>query len=191
MGITLFSIPFLIGEIVGVVLLIWAVSLVGFLVIMLLLGVNVLFHHLLKAPTRAGRQLLDRVDGFKMFLTAVDGHHLSTMAAPDKTPELFERFLPYALALGVEQAWAEQFSQALAMAGAPNDTMAYRPSWYTGAFIASSPAAFASSFSSGFSSAVSSSASAPGSSSGSGFSSGGGGGGSSGGGGGGGGGGGW
>lgn len=190
-GITLFSIPFLIGEIVGVVLLIWAVSLVGFLVIMLLLGANVLFHHLLKAPTRAGRQLLDRVDGFKMFLTAVDGHRLSTMVAPDKTPELFERFLAYALALGVEQAWAEQFSQVLATAGAPNDTTAYRPSWYTGAFIASSPAAFASSFSSGFSSAVSASASAPGSSSGGGFSSGGGGGGSSGGGGGGGGGGGW
>ena len=190
MGITLFSIPFVLGEIFGLGLLAWAVSFVGLLVIVLLIGANVLFHHLLKAPTRAGRQLLDRVDGFKMFLTAVDGDRLSTVVAANKTPELFERFLPYAVALGVEQAWAEQFSQVLATAGAPEGQLAYRPSWYTGAFIASSPAAFASSFSSGFSSAVSASASAPGSSAG-GFSSGGGGGGSSGGGGGGGGGGGW
>lgn len=191
MGITLFSIPFVLGEIIGLGMLTWAVSFVGMLVILALIGSNVLFHHLLKAPTHAGRQLLDRVDGFQMFLTAVDGHRLSTMVAPDKTPQLFERFLPYAVALGVEQAWANQFSQVLAVAGAPDNQFAYRPSWYSGAFIASSPAAFASSFSSGFSSAVSASATAPGSSSGGGFSSGGGGGGSSGGGGGGGGGGGW
>lgn len=191
MGITLFSVPFVIGEIAGLGALTWAISVIGVLVIVLLIGSNVLFHHLLKAPTRAGRQLLDRVDGFKMFLTAVDGDRLNTMIAPNRTPELFERFLPYALALGVEQVWAEQFSQVLATAGAPGgSTRAYAPSWYSGTFAgAVSPAAFAASFDSAFSSAVSASSSPPGSSSGGGFS--GGGGGSSGGGGGGGGGGGW
>jgi len=185
-GITLFSIPFVIGEIVGICVLAWAVSPIGMLMILLLLGTNVLFHHLLKAPTRAGRQLMDRVDGFKMFLSAVDGQRMNTMTPVGKTPELFERFLPYALALGVEQAWAEQFSQVLAAVGGPgHESTVYSPSWYSGGFIGSSPAAFASSFSSSFSSAVSSASSPPGSSSG------GGGGGSSGGGGGGGGGGGW
>ncbi len=190
MGITLFAIPFVIGELVGLGVLAWAISVVACVVILLLIGSNVLFHHLLKAPTSAGRQLLDRVEGFKMFLTAVDGQRLQTMAPPGKTPELFERFLPYALALGVEQTWAEQFSQVLATVGAPgHGGAAYSPSWYSGGFVASSPVAFASSFGSSFSSAVSSSSSPPGSSSGSsggGFS-----GGSSGGGGGGGGGGGW
>ena len=185
-GITLFSIPFVIGEIFGIGMLAWALSPVGMLMILLLLGTNVLFHHLLKAPTRAGRQLMDRVDGFKMFLSAVDGQRMNTMMPVGQTPELFERFLPYALALGVEQAWAEQFSQVLATVGAPgHESTAYSPSYYSGGFIASSPAAFASSFSSAFSSAVSSASTPPGSSSG------GGGGGSSGGGGGGGGGGGW
>jgi len=33
-----------------------------------------------------------------------------------ETPELFERYLPYALALDVEQAWAERFSDVLARA---------------------------------------------------------------------------
>jgi uncharacterized membrane protein len=153
------------------------------------IGLNILFHHLLKAPTLAGRALMDRVDGFKMFLKAVDADRLQTMAPPEKTPQLFERFLPYALALGVEHAWAEQFSKVLAHAAAADGSgsaTSFSPSWYTGSgFDSFSPSAFTSSFSSSFSSAISSSAAAPGSSSGSG------GGGSSGGGGGGGGGGGW
>jgi hypothetical protein len=191
MGITLFSIPFVIGELVGLGVLAWAISVASCVVIILLLSSNALFHHLLKAPTRAGRQLLDRIEGFKIFLAAVDAPRLNAMGAPGRTPELFERFLPYALALGVENAWAEQFSQVLATAavGAPSHQGAsYSPSWYSGSFVASSPGAFASSFSSTFGSALSSSSSPPGSSSGS---SGGGGGGFSGGGGGGGGGGGW
>jgi uncharacterized membrane protein len=150
---------------------------------------NVLFHHLLKAPTLAGRALMDRIEGFRMFLKAVDADRLQTMSPPpNKTPELFERFLPYALALGVEQAWAHQFSQVLAQAAAApgGSGGGYSPSWYTGAAIGGfSAVSFTSSFSSSFSSAVSSSSAAPGSGSG------GGGGGSSGGGGGGGGGGGW
>ncbi|HET8890326.1 MAG TPA: DUF2207 domain-containing protein [Candidatus Angelobacter sp.] len=183
--LTLFSIPFLIGECLGLGLMIWACGLAAASVIAAAIGLNVLFHHLLKAPTLAGRALMDRVEGFKMFLTAVDADRLQTIARPDKTPQLFERFLPYAFALGVEHAWAEQFSQVLASAGTAGDAR-YSPSWYSGATLGSfSATAFTASFSSSFSSAISSSSTAPGSSSGSG------GGGSSGGGGGGGGGGGW
>jgi uncharacterized membrane protein YgcG len=187
---TLFSLPFLAGECFGIFML-WTGG--GPAVVVVVFGgvaINVLFHFLLKAPTRAGRQLMDRVEGFKMFLKAVDGDRMNRMSAPpDKTPELFERFLPYALALGVEHAWAEQFSQVLAAAAGASggqSSAGYAPSWYSGAAVgAFSATDFTSSFSSSFSSAVSS-ASAPASSS-----SGSGGGGSSGGGGGGGGGGGW
>lgn len=187
LAITLFSIPFVLGEIVGLGLLAWAISIPACLMVIALISSNALFHHLLKAPTRAGRQLLDGIDGFKMFLTAVDGPRLNTTTPPGKTPELFERFLPYALALGVEQQWGEQFSQVLAASagGTGGHASSWSPSWYSGSLIASSPAAFTSSFGSAFSSAVSASSSPPGSSSG------GGGGGFSGGGGGGGGGGGW
>lgn len=187
--LTLFSIPFVIGECIGLGMLIWACGFAATGLIAACIGVNVLFHHLLKAPTLAGRALMDRVEGFKMFLTAVDADRLQTIARPDRTPQLFERFLPYAFALGVEHAWAEQFSQVLASAatvGAAGGSASYSPSWYSGAAFGSfSASAFTSSFSSSFSSAISSSSTAPGSSSG------GGGGGSSGGGGGGGGGGGW
>jgi len=187
--LTLFSIPFLVGECVGLGMMIWACGVAAAGVIAAAIGLNVLFHHLLKAPTLAGRALMDRVEGFKMFMTAVDADRLQTIARPDKTPQLFERFLPYAFALGVEHAWAQQFSQVLASAAAASGaggSAGYSPSWYSGAALGSfSASAFTSSFSSSFSSAISSSSAAPGSSSGSG------GGGSSGGGGGGGGGGGW
>jgi len=186
--LTLFSIPFLVGECVGLGMMIWACGVAAAGVIAAAIRLNVLFHHLLKAPTLAGRALMDRVEGFKMFLTAVDADRLQTIARPDKTPQLFERFLPYAFALGVEHAWAQQFSQVLAQAASAGGSggTSYSPSWYSGAALASFSATdFTSSFSNSFSSAISSSSAAPGSSSGSG------GGGSSGGGGGGGGGGGW
>ncbi|HKV93354.1 MAG TPA: DUF2207 domain-containing protein [Candidatus Angelobacter sp.] len=186
--LTLFSIPFVIGECVGLGLLLWTCGVIATAIIASAMFLNVLFHHLLKAPTLAGRALMDRVEGFRMFLKAVEVDRLQTMAPPpNKTPELFERFLPYALALGVEQAWASQFSEVLAQAAtAGGSTRGYSPSWYSGFNTATfSATSFTSSFGSSFSSAVSSSSTAPGSSSG------GGGGGSSGGGGGGGGGGGW
>ena len=187
--LTLFTIPFVAGECVGLGVLIWACGVAAFGIIAATLGMNVLFHHLLRAPTLAGRALMDRVEGFKMFLTAVDSDRLQTIARPDKTPQLFERFLPYAFALGVEHAWADQFSQVLAQAATDagaGGIATYSPSWYSGSSFGSfSAVTFTSSFSSSFSSAISSSSTAPGSSSGSG------GGGSSGGGGGGGGGGGW
>jgi len=183
--LTLFSIPFLAGECFGAFMLYRFSGIPTFLSVMLMLGGNILFHFLLRAPTLAGRQLLDRIDGFKMFLGATEGDRY--FASISKTPELFERFLPYAFALDMDRRWAEQFSQVLGAAASAGSSPqgSYCPSWYSGNDVALfSAASFTQSFSDSFSSAVSASASPPGSSSGSG-------GGSSGGGGGGGGGGGW
>jgi uncharacterized membrane protein len=123
----------------------------------------------MKAPTFAGRQLMDQVEGFKLFLDSVDGDRLNRAAPPQQTPEVFERFLPYALALGVEQAWANKFSGVLAAAGTvPGGSgSGYTPSFYSGSSWNSfSGAGFASAFGSSLTSAISSSLSAPGSSSG-------------------------
>jgi uncharacterized membrane protein YgcG len=182
--ITLFSLPFLAGECFGLTVLWFSAGTAAMLVVICTVALNALFHHLLKAPTRLGRQLMDKVEGFKLFLKAVEAPRMA--AAPPKTPELFELYLPYAVAMGVEHEWSQQFSQVLAAAGAAPQRGGYSPSWCVGAGLAAASASdFTSSFGSSFSSAVSSASSSPGSSSGSG------GGGSSGGGGGGGGGGGW
>ena len=185
---TLFSIPFVLGEIFGLVTLAKATSVFVMVVLLMTVLLHILFYHLLKAPTSAGRTVLDKVEGFKMFLGAVEGDRMNRVMPPEHTPEVFEKYLPYALALDVEQAWAEKFSGVLCGAAQTpgSDSGGYSPSWYSGAgWSALGAAGFASSLSGSFSSAISSSSSAPGSSSG------GGGGGGSGGGGGGGGGGGW
>jgi len=143
-----------------------------------------LFAVIMKRPTIRGRKLLDEMLGFKDFLEIAEKDELNLRNPPEKTPELFESYLPFALALGVDQQWSERFASVLANIHGP-DGGAYRPSWYNGSWNSSNLGKTTSKLSSSLNSAISSSVSPPGSSSG------GGGGGSSGGGGGGGGGGGW
>jgi uncharacterized membrane protein YgcG len=142
---------------------------------------NGIFGKLLFAPTRKGRALMDRIEGFKLYLGLAEGPDLKRIAAPPATTQLYERYLPAALALGVEQRWAERFAAVFSMQAASST-----PSWYNGSdWDPHDVGSFEKSLASSLDSAVSSASSAPGSSSGSD------GGGSSGGGGGGGGGGGW
>ena len=144
----------------------------------------VFFAIIMKRPTLRGRELLDVMMGFSDYLEIAEKDELNLRNPPEKTPQLFETLLPYALALGVEQAWSEKFSSVLASIRNP-DGSGYSPSWYNGHWNTSHLSRATNNLSSGLSSAVSSSVTPPGSSSG------GGGGGFSGGGGGGGGGGGW
>ena len=185
MFLTIFSLPFIGGEIVGITVMIQATSIQTLIFLLTAVFINYLFYHLLKAPTRAGRRTLDAIEGFRVFLSATAKDRMNLLNSPERTPELFEKYLPYALALDVEQEWSEQFSDILEAATAGTER-GYSPAWYAGTSLyALNAADFASSFGNSFSNAISSSSTAPGSSSGSG------GGGSSGGGGGGGGGGGW
>jgi uncharacterized membrane protein YgcG len=150
-----------------------------------LVGMNYLFLLLLKRPTQAGRKIMDAIDGFRMYLETAEGEEIAALQGPPKTRQLFERLLPYAIALEVENRWAEKFADVLSAAG-EGESGAYQPAWYRGdSWSRVGTAAMAGSFGSVLSGAVSSASTAPGSSSGSG------GGGSAGGGGGGGGGGGW
>ncbi len=150
--------------------------------VVLMFVANGVFGKLLRAPTVAGQAAMDHIRGFRMYLEVAEGEDLKRVKAPPPlTPQLFESYLPAALALGVEQRWAERFSKILDVQ-APD----YSPAWYVGpAWNIRDIGGFSSNLGSSLSSAISSSSTAPGSSSG------GGGGGSSGGGGGGGGGGGW
>jgi len=185
--LTLFCLPFLAGECLGVFMLTKFGSLWVALFLFASIALHILFHFLLKAPTVVGRKLLDQVEGFKTFLGAVHGDRLNRINPPEQTPEVFEKFLPYALALDVEQAWAEKFSGVLNAASQALDSgTGYTPSFYSGSnWNSFGGSSFARGFSDSFTSAISSSSTAPGSSGG------GDGGGGSGGGGGGGGGGGW
>jgi uncharacterized membrane protein YgcG len=181
------ALPFLGGEAVGLMFLVEALSPAASIIFLLIQVVNLVFYHLLKAPTLLGRKMLDRFAGFADFLSVTEKDRMNFFNPPERTPELFEKFLPFAIALDVENAWAEQFTNSFAHAyEEPTRMSGYRPAWYHGRhFNPSNLGGFSNSLGRGFTSAIASAATAPGSSSGSS------GGGSSGGGGGGGGGGGW
>ena len=142
-----------------------------------------IFSKLLSAYSPDGRKLMDTIEGFRMFLSTADEKRFDLMNPPKKSLELFEKYLPFAIALGCEIEWGQKFEEIINTA-------------YSGGTAASSFSqnfsrdneSFSSSFTSSFSGAISSASSPPSSSSDGGSSFGGG---SSGGGGGGGGGGGW
>jgi uncharacterized membrane protein len=179
--LTFFSLPFLGGWITGFTIFAGATSIMSVIVLIVVVFLNILFYHLLKAPTLFGRKIMDQLDGLKLYLSVAEKDRLNLLNPPEKTPEHFEELLPWALALDVEQEWGEQFQEILEKA---RQEGSYDPVWYSSSRPFSS-GALASSLGSSLSSSIASSSTAPGSSSGSG------GGGSSGGGGGGGGGGGW
>ncbi len=178
--LTLFALPFFAGELIGLFLLAFRATSIPMAILFLAsLLITLIFYQLLKAVTPLGRKRLDEIEGFRIFLEATEKDRLNFLNPPDRTPELFEKFLPYALALGVEQPWAEQFAEVLAAAWAEGRSLSWYSSTNPRGFSAST---LASSFGDSLAGAVASSSGSSGSGSGGGGSSGGGGGGGGGGG---------
>ena len=72
----------------------------------------------LKSPLGAERWR--QTKGFQDFMGRVEGDRMKSIS-----PDLFEKFLPYAIALGVEKQWAANFKGLLTRS----------LSWYAGAFM--------------------------------------------------------
>jgi hypothetical protein len=98
--------------------------------ICLLLAMNIIFTHVLKVYTLTGRKIMDQIDGFKLFLSVTEKDRFDQLNPPEKTPALFEKYLPYAMALDISQDWSNQFTEVLNQASIGQE--AYRPSWYVG-----------------------------------------------------------
>jgi hypothetical protein len=73
-----------------------------------LTAVNLLFLYLMKAPTKQGCKLIDEIEGFRHFLSFVERLPMDLPNAPARKLGLYEEYLPYALALEVEQQWCDQ-----------------------------------------------------------------------------------
>jgi uncharacterized membrane protein len=74
---------------------------------------------------------MSRIDGFKLYLTTAETNRLNLRDAPQMSEELFERFLPYAAGLGVEEPWSKAYSSHLART-MPDRDREYHPAWYSG-----------------------------------------------------------
>jgi len=112
-----YSIPLVIGSVLVSALIWW------------------LFARQMTAKTVAGARTRIAVLGFQEFLNRVDADRIKNMS-----PDTFEKFLPYAMALGVEHHWAQAF----------NGIVKDPPSWYgsPNGYVGFSPLFFSSSMNS-------------------------------------------
>jgi uncharacterized membrane protein len=92
----------------------------------------ILFGWSMPSRTIRGTRELEKVLGFQEFLSRVEADRLDRLA---KTPETFEKFLPYAMALGVEENWAKAFDgiyqQPPQWYSGPGSVHAFRPTTFT------------------------------------------------------------
>jgi uncharacterized membrane protein len=77
------------------------------------------FGWFMPAHTEQGTRALEGVLGFEDFLVHVEAERFNQMI---KTPQMFEKFLPFAMALGVEKNWSKAFQGILTQP----------PEWYRG-----------------------------------------------------------
>jgi uncharacterized membrane protein len=82
----------------------------------LIIGV---FAYFMPARTQSGATTLEKILGFEDFLNHVEADRFNRMV---KTPEMFEKFLPFAMALGVEKNWSKAFQNIYTQP----------PGWYQG-----------------------------------------------------------
>lgn len=143
----------------------------------------VIYQFLIQRPSEEKLRKKSLIEGFKMYMGAAENQQIKFHNPPEMTPQSFEKLLPFAMVLGVDEIWGKKFDDLL-----KKMSYEYQSNWYVGSSM--NHFAMASVLNSSLTQSIQSSATQPsssGSSSGSGSS----GGGFSGGGGGGGGGGGW
>ena len=115
------------------------------------------FAFVMPARTVAGARARERVLGFEDFLHRVESDKYRRIV---RTPEMFERFLPFAMAFGVEKQWAKAFE----------GIFREPPQWYAGNISTFNASGFSDRMSALSSRAASTMSSSPRSSGGSGFS---------------------
>ena len=102
----------------------WSMAPMPFVLAGIVSGLIILlFAQIMPARTAAGARMLEKVRGFEEFLRRVESDRFERVV---RTPEMFERFLPYAMAFGVEAKWARAF----------RNIYTQPPTWYVGSHVA-------------------------------------------------------
>lgn len=121
----------IIGAIMGTVLESLVVVISGVAAGIIVVGFGVF----MPARTPQGAVVREQILGLKDYLQVAEKNRLDFHNAPEKSPELFEKLLPYAMVLGVSAAWAKEFEGIYTKA----------PAWYEGgSYPVFTPVVFAS-----------------------------------------------
>ncbi|CDK30129.1 DUF2207 domain-containing protein [Candidatus Babela massiliensis] len=103
------------------------ITIISIILIFGYLAIISIFYYLLKSYSPEGQKLFEDIQGFKQFLTVTESERFKIIGTPpDRTPELFEKYLPYAIALGVEKEWSKQFAPIF------DKLKNYQPNWIAG-----------------------------------------------------------
>jgi uncharacterized membrane protein len=116
LGVIASAAPFAIGVITGRVSLVDSVG-PAVVAIAISLVIVWLFARQMTCKTLLGARTRVQILGFQDFMNRVDADRIKRMP-----PDTFEKFLPYAMALGVEHQWAQAFAGIVKQP----------PSWYVG-----------------------------------------------------------
>lgn len=130
--------------IVGVMLAVWIGAIAVGVYVGALLLVSLATLVVWTRRTRKGYEARNHLKGFELFLSMTDKDRFAFHNAPEKNPETFMKYLPYAIAFGVEKEWAQVF----------DDITIPNPSWYDGGSVGTFHAAAFASDMSGFSSSL-------------------------------------
>jgi hypothetical protein len=87
---TLFALPFLAGEVFGLYILNKSTSLFFIFFLVGVIFLNTLFYQLLKAPTMIGRRIMDKIEGFKLYLSVAEKDRMkrfNMISSRKNTPE--------------------------------------------------------------------------------------------------------
>jgi len=94
---------------------------------------NILLLQWMKAPTLEGSEVQTEIEGFRLFLKSVERLPMQRLEAPGEHAGIYEKYLPYAVALEVEQPWGDRFialaSTSHENAGLPNAESFYLGMW--------------------------------------------------------------
>ncbi len=69
----------------------------------------IIFAAIMPKVTKQGALAREHMQGLKQYITVAEIDRIKFHNAPEKSPQLFETLLPFAMVLGVESAWAKQF----------------------------------------------------------------------------------
>lgn len=95
----------------------------------LVAGVTILavFNYLIRRPEPELLRVRSLIDGLKMYMGAAETQLIRFNNPPKMTPQIFEKYLPYAMVLGVDKIWGAKFESLLRQ-----NATEYSHDWYSG-----------------------------------------------------------
>jgi len=107
-------IMYLLASFLGVGLLAIITSPAAGVITAAFLVINAAFFHAMQDPTAAGTEVLNRLNDYKKFLSAVDAGPISHLNSPECPPEQLTEKNAYAIAFHLDRGWGEQFVSSIA-----------------------------------------------------------------------------